>query len=223
MSKSRVRLLTSAGIRPFVLLLMLVCWFAKPLSAGDKPHALNVMHFLRPGLPAIADLDGDNIPDLASGVRTALTAQGYSYRVDLDLSTNPEAKTFNVVSQDSTGLNIEAVDIDGDHDLDLLVSGRLSPRPIGIWVNDGRGRFTRGDPAGYVLQTSQTMRRFQPADFSTTPVLHFGRRPQMALDRQPSSPGESRYFSGQIHFPPSNFSDISTGSARFRAPPNPNS
>ena len=219
MSKSRVRFLTSAGIRPFFLLLMMVCWFTKPLSAGDKPHGLNLLHFLRPGLPAIADLDGDNIPDLASGVRTALTAQGYSYRVDLDLSASPGARAFNVVSQDSTGLNIEAVDIDGDHDLDLLVSGRLSPRPIGIWVNDGRGRFTRGDPARYVLQTSQTKARIRQADLGARPVLYFGRRPQMALDRQQQSFRAGQYFSGEVHFPPSDLFDISTGPVRFRAPP----
>jgi len=222
MRKWCVRLLSSVGIRPCFLLLAVVCWFAKPLPAADKQHGLNLMHFLRPGMAAIADLDGDNIPDLASGLRTALTPQGYSYRVDLDFSANQETKVLNVVSQDSTGLNIEAVDIDGDHDLDLLVRGRLSPQPIGIWFNDGRGSFTREDPARYVLVSRQLRPGIQPANPNVDVVLHFSRRPQMVLDRQRLGVRAGRYFSGEVLFPSNNLSGVSTGSARFRAPPSLN-
>ena len=221
MRKRRVRLLSSAGIRPYLILLAVVCWFAKPLPAADKQHGINLVHLLRPGMAALADLDGDNIPDLASGVRTALTPQGYSYRVDLDFSTNQETKVFNVVSQDSTGLNIEAVDIDGDHDLDLLVRGRLSPQPVGIWFNDGRGSFTRGDPARYVLGPWQARPGVRSADPRVNLVLHFARRPQMALDRQRLGPRAAQYFSSEVYFPSIDLFRTSTGSARFRAPPYP--
>src|SRR5262249_20091760 len=40
------------------------------------------------------------------------------------------------------GVNISAVDVDGDHDLDLVISGRFVGRRIGIWINDGTGSFT---------------------------------------------------------------------------------
>ena len=104
------------------LLPIFVCLFAIPAFASGATHSTVSMHLLRPGAGAVGDLDGDHIPDIASGINTGHTSQGYSYRVDLDLSGNSGAGTLSLFSEDSSGQNIEAVDIDGDHDLDLIMT-----------------------------------------------------------------------------------------------------
>jgi hypothetical protein len=207
-------------IRPYFLLLAAMCWFAKPAAAADRQHGLSLMHLLRPGLAAIGDLDGDHIPDLASGIRTSLTPQGYSYRVDLDFTANSDAKPFNVFSEDSTGLNIEAVDIDGDHDLDLLVSGHLSPQPIGIWFNDGRGRFTRGDLTKYALTAWPTRPALHSPNRNLKVLLDLARRSQLASSGRTLDDDSLQSGWAESHFRSRDPFQVCTGSPRLRAPPN---
>jgi len=203
------------------LLPVAVYLFTIPAFASDAPHSAVAMHLLRPGVAAVADLDGDHIPDLASGISTGHTSDGYSYRVDLDLSGNQGAKTLSVFSDDSTGLNIEAVDIDGDHDLDLIITGRLS-QPISVWLNDGRGRFTQGDPAKYVLSVWQTRPAVQSPDNASPVILHFEwRRPQIAGNRQRVNFRPALFLFGEVRFSSLVLSRICIGSVRLRAPPVP--
>src|SRR5207302_7352763 len=112
MTKRLLSSVSGAGISRYLLLLIAFSWFTLPASASDAGHGAVAMHLLRPGTPAVADLDGDHIPDVASGISTGRTPEGYSYRVDLDFSANRETRPFSVFSEDSTGVNIEAVDID---------------------------------------------------------------------------------------------------------------
>src|SRR5437879_3447585 len=130
MRKSRLGLISGVGIHPYCLVPIAVCLFVAPAFASDSAKGGLAMHLLRPGMVAVADFDGDHIPDVASGLRTGHTSEGYSYQVDLDFSGSPQARPFSVFSEDSTGLNIQAVDIDGDHDLDLIITERLSARAI---------------------------------------------------------------------------------------------
>jgi len=116
--------------------------------ASEGAHTGIAAHILRAEAIA-ADLDGDNIPDLASGTNLGHTSQGYAYRVDLDLSKNQQAKPFRVFSSESTGLDIQAIDVDGDNDLDLVITSRLLRKPVAIWINDGNGNFSPGDASQY--------------------------------------------------------------------------
>jgi len=208
------------GILSSVLLpLIAVCLFTVPAKASDGGPGTVAMHLLRPGVAAVADLDGDHIPDIASGISTGHTSEGYSYRVDLDFSGNPGAKTLSVFSTDSTGLNIEAVDIDGDHDLDLIITGRLS-QPISVWLNDGRGSFTQGDPAKYALSVWGTRPTVESPDNTLPVILHFEwRRPQIAGNRQPVDFRPAHFLFGEARFSSPDLSRSSIGSARLRAPP----
>src|SRR5207248_9192297 len=205
-----------------LLLLVAVSLLTVPAFASGSGHSTVAMHLLRPGVAAVADLDGDHIPDIASGISIGHTSEGYSYRVDLDFSGNPGARTLSVFSQDSTGLNIEALDIDGDHDLDLIITGRLS-QPIGIWLNDGRGRFTQGDPANYVLSGWQTRPAVQsPVNASPVVVLHFeSRRFQIAGNRQRVNFRPADFLFGELAYSSPALSHISIGCPRLRAPPVP--
>jgi hypothetical protein len=40
--------------------------------------------------------------------------------------------------------------VDGDGDLDLVVISAWGLAPVGVWINNGHGEFTRGDPTAYL-------------------------------------------------------------------------
>lgn len=73
----------------------------------------------------------------------------YRYRVDVRLSTDLNT-TFDVDSGVAGGLHISARDVDGDRDLDLVITSEFGREPVGIWINDGHGAFTRGRPETYI-------------------------------------------------------------------------
>jgi hypothetical protein len=197
----------------------MLCWICVPARAEGVVRRSIEMHLLRPGLGAIADIDGDHIPDFASGINVGRTAQGYSYRVDLDLSNNPGARPFSVVSQEPTGLNIEAIDVDGDHDLDLVISGRLSRTPIGVWLNDGKGVFTLGDANDPVQFWSATASVQSPIVAAVDGRQSESRRPPVKLRRKGA--GFRKAYSVAGDFASSNFplSLNFFGPDRLRAPP----
>lgn len=204
-----------------VLLLIAFSLFAAPVFAGTRNYGTLAMHLLRPGIAAVADLDGDHIPDVASGINTGHTSAGYSYRVDFDLSSGAEPKSFGVLSDEPDGVNIEAIDVDGDQDLDIVITGRLSLRLIGVLINDGSGGFTRGDLGQYVLSSWQSRRSVTAPSVPLTAAIHVElRRPQLALRQTrvglPSSDSlwqEARSYRADA-------SPNSAGCNYLRAPPN---
>jgi hypothetical protein len=204
----------------FLLLLASVFGVAGQARAAETARNTAATHYLRPGTAAVADLDGDHVPDVASGIRTGHTHAGYSYRVDLDLSENPEARSFSVVSQEPGGLSIEAIDIDGDHDLDLVIRGQFSLQPIGIWLNDGSGRFTEGDLKNYALSAQQTQQSVQSPDSPRPSVGHFEwRRPQLIPIRQRTHQAAPSVQFQEIQSQSVIPSQYAFGSVRLRAPP----
>jgi hypothetical protein len=200
-------------------LILAICCFAVNAGASEHPPSFIALHLMRPDTMA-ADLDGDHIPDLASGIRTGHTREGYSYRVDLDLSSNPYARPFSVFSEEPGGLTIEAIDIDGDHNLDLIVRSRLSLRPVGIWLNDGTGRFTPGDLKAYALSIGQAERSFESRGASPRPVVHLEcRRPQLILVLAKNHPGTPSVLFREPGSPLRGPFHIPFDAVRLRAPP----
>jgi hypothetical protein len=212
---------SSGQASKYALLLFAVCWFALPASAYGATQGGDVAtHLLRAGTPAVADLDGDHQPDLASGINTGHTSAGYSYRVDLDLSGNPDRKSFSVLSQEPNGLNIQAIDVDGDQDLDLVITSRWSMQPIGVWINDGSGSFTPGDLDQYgsrIWQTSPSVRLSHLA--SNIVLQHEGRRLDISIGSQRFGFGLSDFQLRPVGSGSVNTSRIPLGSAQVRAPP----
>jgi hypothetical protein len=218
MRKGHANLAVISLLGGLVVLLGAVCCFAIPASASDIGKANLSIHLWRLDA-AVADLDGDQIPDIAHGIPMGATSEGYSYQVHVNLSSDSQAKPFKVISGDSTGLKIESIDIDGDNDLDLLVSGRFSPKPIGVWLNDGRGRFTRGDLTKYVIPIWES--NFDVRSNKTRPsiVLHLVRRPQLSSADERIKFRAVRLFFADADFAARNLKRIISSSARFRAPP----
>ena len=97
----------------------------------------------------LARLDKDNRLDTAISRVEGRNAQGYVYRIDLTLSSGARVGSFTVSADSRWGINITPRDVDGDHDLDLVITTAFSRQPVGIWINDGNGTFAEGDPDDY--------------------------------------------------------------------------
>src|SRR5262245_57593114 len=69
----------------------------------------------------LSDLDGDHRPDFVAGQRVDRTTEGYSYRVQLQFSSDVASSSFTVLHNNALGLKITGVDIDGDNDIDLII------------------------------------------------------------------------------------------------------
>src|SRR5262249_5407674 len=135
----------------FLLLVFLVL----PISAYCKDGANNLpasatqnvfrFHFPEFGW-LLGDLDGDHAPDFIGGQRLGRTKDGYFYRVQPQLSSGAPSNPFTVFHNNALGFKITGVDIDGDDDTDLIISDRFFGQHIGIWINDGKGRFVQSLP-----------------------------------------------------------------------------
>lgn len=99
---------------------------------------------------AIADFDGDGRPDVLTE-QSELAAQGFRHQVRIQLSSRAgDVESFAVdsVAAGIPGVQVSARDVDGDHDLDLVFTTAVSNEAIGVWINDGAGKFARGSAAG---------------------------------------------------------------------------
>ncbi len=107
---------------------------------------------------AVADFDGDSRLDMAI---TKMEAQGagYVYWLEFDLSTRRSSDSaqqqpgFPVIASSMFGLHLTPRDVDGDHDLDIVVTMGFARQPVAVWINDGQGGFEEGDLAAYPALT----------------------------------------------------------------------
>lgn len=82
------------------------------------------------------DLDGDNHADYISS-----HADKYNYHVAVELSNNLTNTFYFSLTNSSPDINIFAYDIDKDNDKDIVITSAFSSQPLGIWLNDGKGKF----------------------------------------------------------------------------------
>src|SRR5262249_54922146 len=111
------------------------------------------------GSGAFGDFDGDQAADLA--VADALPVQGATYRYRIGVRLTAQSNTaFDVETRIAGGLRVSALDVDGDRDIDLVITSRFGRQPIGVWINDGQGAFCPGDLAAYSNSIWQQSDRF---------------------------------------------------------------
>jgi hypothetical protein len=137
----------------FIGLALWTLWalsFASPGAAAQSLSASQLLTAspLRNYGDAIADLDGDGFPDLATVTSKSGGSNTFRYRIELALTSGVGPSSFNVSAEEG-GLTIIPRDVDGDGDLDLVIASARSLAPVGVWINDGHGRFTPSDPTAY--------------------------------------------------------------------------
>lgn len=94
-----------------------------------------------------ADLDGDHRADAISVELDALSRANALYSVNLKLSTGSrETIALNVPRW---GIELAARDIDGDHDVDLVISNIFTHEALQVYVNLGGGVFAPADPDSF--------------------------------------------------------------------------
>lgn len=130
------------------LLLLLLGLVAGNATANTDVQKVPV-NSVGPGQPfAIADLDGDVRPDLASIQAGSSTSGTTDYWIQLRLTTTSRQQSIRLVAP-AGGLWIEARDVNGDHAIDLVFSTAWLRRPVAILLNDGHGTFSRVEPATF--------------------------------------------------------------------------
>jgi hypothetical protein len=129
------------------LLLLLLGLLGGNAAANTDAQKVPV-NSVGPGQPfAIADLDGDVRPDLASIQAGSSTSGTTDYWIQLRLTT-AGWRSIRLVAP-AGGLWIEARDVNGDHAVDLVFSTAWLRRPVAILLNNGHGSFSRVEPAAF--------------------------------------------------------------------------
>jgi hypothetical protein len=189
---------------------------AGPTPAQQPPRSL-------PGFNptfAIADFDGDRIPDLATvELETSTSATTTQYSIRLRLATGA-TQLFGVTAP-TGGLQIVAQDVNGDSALDVLVSSAWLHKQVAVLLNDGHGNFTLAEPAAFPALACQSETLWKTA---TIPLYE-----SAALISSHSSAGklsEKNTFPGRLSRPGKTYFRISPGVTRLldfsllgRAPP----
>ncbi|HTZ75564.1 MAG TPA: VCBS repeat-containing protein [Candidatus Aquilonibacter sp.] len=137
-----------AAPKTFVLGLLLVALAC--IAAPARAANLSNQPIIAPGrgLPfAVADFDGDHQPDVASVQAAPGTSSSGDYWVRLRLSES--GKRYIQLSAPRGGLLVEALDVNGDHAVDLVFATAWLDRPVAILLNDGHGNFSRVDPSKF--------------------------------------------------------------------------
>jgi hypothetical protein len=91
-----------------------------------------------------ADLDGDHIPDLALVEMQSQRSTETNYSIRVKLSHGVESAIG--VNGPIGGLRVAARDVNGDNNVDLVVTGNLDGRFVEVLLNDGRGNFSVASP-----------------------------------------------------------------------------
>jgi len=97
---------------------------------------------------AIADFDGDRVPDLAvvqGGQAAAGTAR---YWIALQLSSGA-SQTLAIIAP-AGGLRLSSRDVNADNALDILVTTFWTNQPVAVLLNGGRGDFRASSPAAFL-------------------------------------------------------------------------
>ncbi len=87
-----------------------------------------------------ADLDGDQKPDLARVETQSQRSEAVNYFVHLQLSRGAESAIG--VRAPFGGLEVAARDVNGDDQLDLVLTSKLDAGFIEVLLNDGHGNFS---------------------------------------------------------------------------------
>jgi hypothetical protein len=95
---------------------------------------------------AIADLDGDRKPDMASVEVETQQASWTSYAIRLRFGAG--AGAYIGVKGPLGGVRLAVRDVNGDDRLDLVLTSAIDRRIVQVLLNDGHGNFSPAEPDG---------------------------------------------------------------------------
>ncbi len=134
-----------------------------------------------------ADFDGDNQLDLA----TTRSAGRGAYVLELELSTRRGGSSgqfsFPPLPASAFGLHLTPRDVDGDHDLDIIVTSGFARQPVAVWINDGKGAFQEGDIAAYPAWVWREDLSFSARSPQPAAPWCFNQNPRSRFDLEPGS------------------------------------
>jgi hypothetical protein len=180
-----------------VLAILLALIAIGPAVCAEREDSLAELArtVLTGGDATTADFDGDRHGDLALVVPDRGSLMSTRYTVDIKFSTRIDSTSFTLQSRPG-GLDVAARDIDGDRDLDLVITTRLSGEHVGVWVNDGSGNLLRGNVADYpswIWGGGPRLVNGSPAEKSSSAILPPGSSFVLcSLERIPSWPTATR-------------------------------
>jgi len=116
---------------------------------------------------AIADFDGDQRPDLATAEIEHSDSRFTRYLIRLHFTPAPGQSAPSGQSIGVTGAfgwpQILAIDVNGDHALDLVITAAGQSQPIAVLLNDGRGKFSVANPSDFPSAALESPWRLSPA------------------------------------------------------------
>jgi hypothetical protein len=144
----------------------------------------------------LTDLDGDNVPDAVVANGSLHREQGFVYRIDIQLGQTDRQSFFEVGAANVAGLNISTRDIDGDRDIDIVITAGIFRQPVGVWINDGNGNFKQANSALFsndIWQDPPNLISNQVFDHLIAVIsgqyrLHFGHVPTLVVSSQLNHP-----------------------------------
>jgi hypothetical protein len=225
----RARTAAKAVLALCFAVLLLFCaalgWATMPGTAAPPAQEFSRAALRAASSFAIADFDGDQRPDLATAEIERSNSRFARYRIRLQFTAGPGHPAQSGQSIGVTGAfglpQISAIDVNGDHALDLVITAAGQPQPIAILLNDGRGKFSLANPSDFPAAAPDSPGRLAPAShrFQDAAVLIPARTWQAEAQNArrsvvPRRLAESR-LSASREFPP----DPLHSSPLGRAPP----
>ena len=186
-----------AGLRSATILLLVLALVsagsAFQLTAGGLvPARLPVpLNAPRSSGWVLADLNGDQIVDLATARSGGHDANGYAQEVRVTLGAFQQT-SFHFLSPGAI-VELSSQDVDGDNDGDLVVFEPLSSQPIGVWINDGAGSFHEGRLADFRKLWSERPGSAWRGRVGAAPAIRHFRRADPVLDTFVGAPRAGTY------------------------------
>ena len=121
------------------------CWATElPWAARRCNTRSNPLHGA-----AAAGMEGNHRFDLVIVEAKGRGPRGFRFQIVLDSATWGTESLLELAA-DEAGLVVTARDVDGiGNDLDLIVKSAKSFTPVGVWINDHHGGFTKADASVY--------------------------------------------------------------------------
>ena len=117
---------------------------------------------------AIADFDSDRRPDLATAEIERSDSRFARYLIHLQFAARPGQSIRYGEFIGLTGAfglpQISAIDVNGDHAMDLVVTAVGQPQPIAVLLNDGRGEFSLANPGDFPSTLANFHSQWRPAN-----------------------------------------------------------